>query len=997
MIEVILTFVDYKDSMENGYFPIDVIMEVEYDDYPDGIQLGDWKDNGILKFKTHLQAKVEHELKNVDIALKMGSDEADRIESIYFTADKEQRNLTNIFQKCVGFGDEDEIYYIPQAFWKQDRQGKKQRIDKPNHYTSSGISFLWILFKNGTRQCMEFSSISNAFHEETIYQKLLQDIAEIHQTLVMNTAGSMSMSKGNFDKIYEEIAQKVDALNVLLYQIEKSPEYDLVSEVERIPFRKVKHITGRNIAEWTIKKQGKVNGIVHRESLNIYEHRMIKRYLQLLLKVITYRKELERNLLEKQINGIKTSVQNNFFYDETEYKNRKKIYDDAVAIWNQRKKDFDEAMDAIDKPLFQKMEQYKYVKVSFSVTDVLKPKYKDKKYILESKKFDNNTRMWTPIDRNGGVVEIESEQKEYNGRKLSIIVDTQNIFSTAFYYYYLLGEGKEYNARITICGYADIEYKVERGYYTYIFCFKQIKELTIGTKRDFQTFFADKILLKKAVASLAEEMEVEILCEYMNKFPEFDDEKLKMIESKIRKNNRLQIVERRKQYCEEKWRKLEHKTKQMFNNPILKLAEDSRELLTSTNLFQQHKWYSAVYQIMIQKKELFEGIEWYGTSCFTVRKLEQLYEYWCCIKLLSIFIQDYSFTFLSAQTKGKGTWQDLKTYITDVLKEGTFSDTKFLLHSDALNLHITMWYEHDVKLDNAYLNNQRLLPIKKQKKKYLCPDIILTIQNSNSKKTFCFDAKYRSSLDSFIWYKDLCEVALQKYMLELGSGNRQESNPHEMEFTDIRGSFILHSNLNLKEELLESETEGYPLYCNPKGYYGVRPRVIVNKYKKLYSKRNHVFTEKAYEWTRYVRDVSNHENQIGSVAVLPENDMYLKNLIRMIMEREFHIYQKMCFMCGTTAEQLKIEKRKTKSDYDKWLISCSNCDEIWVQTHCGETSCPTQSMGNILGKHSLNYYEQYTPSKKDIWNVRCPVCYNLAPETQEMQWWQVEEYYMPNV
>ena len=56
-----------------------------------------------------------------------------------------------------------------------------------------------------------------------------------------------------------------------------------------------------------------------------------------------------------------------------------------------------------------------------------------------------------------------------------------------------------------------------------------------------------------------------------------------------------------------------------------------------------------------------------------------------------------------------------------------------------------------------------------------------------------------------IWYEDLCKVALQKYMIELGRGN-QKCNENQLflsenadsnwvkEFPNVRGSFILHSN-----------------------------------------------------------------------------------------------------------------------------------------------------------------------------------------------------------
>ena len=175
MIEVVLVYVkyDFKKSVLNGTLPIEKIVEVKKENYPDRTMLGMWEHEKEIGFRTHLQAKVRNTYQRVDIALKMTEEEANDIRTVCFTTDKKGMNLTNIFEKYHAYSNI--VYYVPQALWEEDWKRNKKRKDIPNHYTSCGRCFLWIHFKNYGKQFMEFQSVSDALEEE-LYQKALEFI-----------------------------------------------------------------------------------------------------------------------------------------------------------------------------------------------------------------------------------------------------------------------------------------------------------------------------------------------------------------------------------------------------------------------------------------------------------------------------------------------------------------------------------------------------------------------------------------------------------------------------------------------------------------------------------------------------------------------------------------------------------------------------------------------------------------------------------------------------
>ncbi len=451
--------------------------------------------------------------------------------------------------------------------------------------------------------------------------------------------------------------------------------------------------------------------------------------------------------------------------------------------------------------------------------------------------------------------------------------------------------------------------------------------------------------------------------------------------NKIAKAKKGKVEEKKELENKKKkdWIQLSNKIETLLKSKIFQGLKVQKESLHKTNLFVDHSDYKLAYRIMSERKELVQTVEFDTTPKFPIAKLWKLYEYWCCIKLLSLFIRTYSFTFELAVSKEQNnkSWTNLQQYIGEVLHSGTFYGTEFVLKSQDLGMEVTLFFNCEFSIKNI---QKQYLPFKSNGKSSLHPDIVLKIKyKNNEEKLFCMDAKYRSdsersSLEKkseinagmYDWYTDICEVALQKYFIELGNG-----------YKEITGSFILHSNVNLENAKILDEFK-----FDPKGYYGAKAEKIVDEYERIHratgriKKLNETFTKEAQNWAKERMDSNENENRIGSIAVFPNNDTYLKNLIRMIMEQHFDLNLGQCWICGNRnigKKELVVAEPIPITNGVKQYVTCTKCGEFWVITYCYHCYAKNKHKRTLI-KHSLNYHEDLSFNDKNSWNVVCPWC-----------------------
>jgi len=986
MIEVILVHTEYDEKKpinKDGLLPINKVTEVEKEDYPDCTQLGIWNNEKTLKFKPHLEAKIGRYYERVNIAIRVTTEEKNNIERIYSKPDTKIQNIMPDYQE---WSNADITYYVPPILWESNKQMKSVS----NHYTGIGKEKIIISYKNSVQEYMFLESIPSKTDME-IYNKLLEDLIRIDISLATDNESNISMSFDKTKKLFSDIEYHTDKLQKVIRKIEKTAEHDLIQEYQKMPVKKVKHLTGRVLLEHMVYKRKQVNAISYRETSNIYEHRVLKKHIIDLEILLNYLKKIEQTDSEREKKEIYISSNCNLSWskdNEEKYKEYETKYKQEVA---EAKEYFLKFKKSVSQPKFKTRIPYSD-NVTFKITDEINFSFDKEKMFYTIKQNDFDRPIVIGID---DIYEVDGIKYRANGRGIEVGVDTNNILDATFFNIHFNKENKESlkNASVTIYGKiknvkpknikgrgpACIKVNISKGkeYASNLFVFEYINKIKfeiLGKENIY--FFTDFIVNKEDIISFEDTIKNCI-------FSDIDNEKFKILKSQKQKIERLADVNSDKQKLTQSWKRVKEKLNSLKGSKIFRDVVIKNETLKKTNLFSWNRDYANAYKLIKSYNKILERVSLYGKNSFSVGKLSQLYEYWCCIKILSVFIQDFSFEFKGGlNLDNKSSWDNLRQFISDTMKQGVFSNIEFKLYSPYLKIEIKLLYNCEIKLDNKYLVSKGYLPYNNLNKQHLIPDIVLKIKrDKGNEKIFCIDAKYRTSKESSKqnplsdWYKDICEVALQKYIIEVGNGNK--------EYKKIEASYIIHSDNKLKSKNLPYNEsflyKGNYLLCNPQCYYGARPELIVNEYRKIYhNNKNNLenFTNKAIEWAKFKREVDNNETRLGSIMVLPDNDVYLKNLIRLIMEHYFEVYREICWMCGS--KNLEIEKKKTKSNYDKWHITCDNCKEFWVQTHCSNRKCPSHNYNKSIVKHSFNFYDQNDYGNKSSWNVHCPFCHDLA-------------------
>lgn len=1042
MIEIILGHIFYEEEKEidaNGFLPIQSVVEIESEYYPNGVVLGAWKADGIVQYKSHLNAQVEGQYLDTEVLIKVDKKTKETIRAVTIGANsnhtleqQEYRSYWNaeraiqqfpMHEACssegnyvpeevakqnpnVNLSTEGEYwYYIPPVKYTQyrtkQRQLKSKRVPMSNHYTTAGVERITIEYVSQKTESMLLETLPSSMDEEN-FQMLLEDIIEVHETLALDETSRLSSGRKTS---YLELEQQVKRLQTILKKLEKNPENSLVPIYQKIPVRKVKHMTGKTLLEQEIYKKHTVKAKQYEESFDLYEHRMLLQYLEQLEHLIQLWEKMELHKLDYAIQACEVT-EYDALVEEQEYLDLKKAYDEKKT-----KEKYPELEQLADTFLIQlkqgerkettKIGQVQ-IQIPLEITGEMVCDYNSSEFI-----FGVKTKLWLEEIRKWGLVQANANDTFFVGGKsytygtkrideLGVKIEADSMESVLFFYA-MLWKKAQVGDTITITGFARprwtmIDEKNEKhslfcykkeDYPSYAFVFTDITNVQINGESITREQFISEFRQEDYIQEWKEEV--------LSSFDQ--DENMGFYESKMVRRQKKKALEQEKQSLlqDKKWQKLKEEVQKMKQSKLLRGVTKNKERLHSTNLFANHSVYHELYQWLKEKKHWFDSIRLYEENGFPLAKLSVLYEYWCCIKLLSLFIQTYSFTFVCAKTKQNASWESLKQYIREVLKNGELEDTIFQLRSEKLGMEIKLFFNHEVCLEQNVIQERQILPPnRKNKLSHRKPDFILEMKDANGeRKVFCMDAKYRSyEKNIHQWYEDVFHVALQKYVIELGMANCKQGKT-EKEFDTIAGSFILHSDMSWDKRKITLEHQAFD-FC-PTAYYGYRPFVLLEEYERLFYDneekkayaRQH-FSPVAAEWLRDSGTTAetNKEQRIGAVAVVPKNDVYLKNLIRMIMEHHFGQYQNKCWICGE--DDLEIRRIPLKKGTFKYHVTCKNCSEFWVNTHCGTPECPYPTRKK-LQKHEINYYEidRKGVERKRKWNVKCPICHSLAPNSEE--------------
>ena len=306
-----------------------------------------------------------------------------------------------------------------------------------------------------------------------------------------------------------------------------------------------------------------------------------------------------------------------------------------------------------------------------------------------------------------------------------------------------------------------------------------------------------------------------------------------------------------------------------------------------TPVFQRDSRYHKAFTIMKRYQQQLKSIDITDTSKYPTGKICDIYEYWCYIKMLSIFVTEYSFELRQFGNQRTGALLALTDDISSYIKAGSYNGTYASLYHKDLDMCV------DIIFNGALERKDKLDSFR--------PDYQLYIRKDGLTLHFCMDAKYRNyKVQSSQWKHDLIDVAKEKYI--------DKSRDY------VNGSFILHSD------------------SAHKPFYAGNNSMIVKNLGIIPESKTYVC-------------------RIGSVALLPQNTEYFKTLLQMVFEYYIGGetgYRKKCWLCGS--DDVVVKCLQTSGGFPKYHITCKNpaCNAFWVENHCSETICEHKEFGKHL-------------------------------------------------
>lgn len=1033
-IEVVLVYAEYNKNrkINDGQLPIKTLLEVSASDYPVFVKIGQWLDGEKLYIQPHLRAKVNEQYKNVDIAIKVKSDLSKTIDSIT-TEPSGYR-----YQKY----EDDYIYYLPPRNWKKNKFNKIPQETMVGHYTTIGSETIQITFHDGHKESMTLISKFQD-EEKNFYKELIFDLISMQQQLCIDDSSSMSMAIKWSDNLYKETEQIIKEFCDTFWLMEKNAQPELKPFQDKKSFHKIRKFSSRTLIEHEIFHKDKVASISYKEDFDTFEHRVIKTHLKRLKNMVKVRQNMEILALENEKSRLKDSLSfsKKKLEDELENVSDTESEDESYKILKEElKKVLDEQLeDELERKiseLHRVLENKRYelknkldqndntdksnlqtVYIQFRVSDVLPSDINGCIIACDTKNAKIQIKSITAKDCNYKVKPKNKtwpkDWKEYisdnsaakTTQYINISADCTNAAAIIFYYLSSRNCIIKENDIVGIWG--DVMPDYDKGinsknFSKFDFVFRNIKGITVFEQINGKPLKEKEKPYKKIISELSTEEKRLIIEEFYNYILNFDlqekDENIGFYTESL--DSQKLLVEINKKLKDEKewkkkWEILEQNLDEIETSSFMVNVKDIRTSIRTSNLFAFHPSYQKIYAVMTKNNNKMTGIDYYSTSNddeFRVAKLSNLYEIWCCIKLILIFIQNYGFKFISVKVEHEETGMEgLKKYIQNILNNDEMSGTQFDLRysNDKLNINISIWYDREISINKEKLQENHIFA--KKQKSQLRPDIIMKISvekienkriMSTEEKLFILDAKYRGNEIYYDGIKDLCEVAFQKYTLELGNGMegiKEFKSPYYLSNENIDGSFIIHSNNKAHSE--SYTIDDIEIIYNPQNYLGAYPDKLFDKTwaDKIRENNWEVLENKFRDWCKWSREIENHENHIGIMVANPKENK-LTYFIQMIMEQHFGLYQFKCWICGS--DNINSVLKYTEKGYPKYHIKCMNpeCKKFTVETHCGMPDCPSHNKKLKLGKHYINYFAQSKKRNKDAcWNVSCPKCRQLAP------------------
>ena len=373
--------------------------EIEQSEYPFYFSADlKWEHGKRFRVIPHMKAKNGEKL---TFALKQCKDATKKINTV---SDK-NRDYYEKIEKGEA------IYYRP-PYKKTNGQ------ERSNWYVSIGSETIIVTFDDGTIENMTVVSETIHPEHEDYCKKLIEDLVAIDQKLCIDEKkkSSIDVYKNKTNTIEDtSIKDTIDRFCELFDCIEASHAFDLKSDYRKVPKDKVKRYSPKNIIQ-IATNQPKVDSIVLEESIDIYEHRLIKYYANKLEKYIDIQKrnlETNQSSIEEK---LKTLLKKQFKTVEAEAEAEAEKLSDNIKDLEKEIKRLNNSAKKISKrnetEFFKKVSD---TKVGLHMTNLFRysPNYRKLYRFISDKSIQERLESVDLIDLGGQEISVDKIESIY--------------------------------------------------------------------------------------------------------------------------------------------------------------------------------------------------------------------------------------------------------------------------------------------------------------------------------------------------------------------------------------------------------------------------------------------------------------------------------------------------------------------------------------------------------------------------------------------------------
>lgn len=765
----------------------------------------------------------------------------------------------------------------------------------------------------GERRTVQVYIHSSSLDSEA-YRRMLEEVARLHQKLLLaqGSAGTVAVGQ-RWERAAGDLARDVEELRQVIHRLEAVPDQDLVAVSARVSAHKVKKLSAKTVLDLETGRR-LVRTSLHADTLDIYEHRMLRACLEKLRRQAQLYQMAEqgdrRDLAGERVDPQELTQARRRL--EERLKDPRQPDEEDLRAFCLEVLGVPEAGPSKDAGGYQVL----YHPPGDRRVRVLLHEDRDRglfnslvmpascgvwqcgffKYCI-----DEMIACWESAPRRGGeTLKVSffmtySSASEWIGRR----------------------DGTSCKVHTLTAGYLD--------------------HMTLGSRSVRFRNYVEDLRARLNIRKEQEETDL-IQCIQQGKLPGSGDDGLfcdaSLVELAAKQETMLAT--------RSDWKGLMGQIDRLLASPILGVRTRRGEQLHASNLFTHHSLYRRAYVLMRRRQEQFEAIDLWAGRDLPLSASPHIYEYWCLLKMLSIWVNDYGFTLETPTIQG--LTGDLLRHREKV----AVGPIRLVKQPGALKGKMVVELEYD----RGFRNNHPKNAFQKQ----LWPDFCLTVSYRGKTCRFFLDAKYHNYEQMGIgnWYDTLYDVALRKYLVCLDETTLNDGTPLK-----TSGAYLLHAD----EKTGPSRDTGW---WDPRKFfwYGTDTKTCSAPGSESAQALQKAQAQVGKDVPNLLRGIESL--RFGSVCFTPGTSIHYRALIQMIMEHFLgfpELYRGKCWLCG--GEDLEVVDEDIGAGYKKYHITCKSCGQFWVQTIC---NLPAH---HDLGKHRNNYCR---PKQGDPWYVDCPDC-----------------------